>query len=255
MPFTDQDLIRLARGRLRDPRGESWPDARLHDLITEAFIDVSLNSELLEFSGYIPVYRGIAQYNLADTVLRLERVEYNHNPVEFRSHSWMDQHIDQWTKDTGAEPQYIVYTNQQPGNFTVYPIPDDSNAQQNITVPDFGIISGFGGDPITQIVDGLSDFGTIQFNPQTNRYLRVYYTRRYAPTNGTGSYALNDQYRKPLVYYITSEAMRDDEHSFNPQRAEQERKLYMEALESLNSERSSDFTGQRSVITSYRPMG
>ena len=266
--FSTREVLDQVRSRLNDTatdaNAQSWSDQRLLQLIEDGFRDLALNTDLFIANDFMALQHAHPEYDLSEHVLKFQRFEYDNEILEMRSDVFMDTNYGKWTDRTGTDPQYIVYSNRIPGKFRVFPIPDFGTAPTPPDIPDNGIITSLGPTPVSPpLVSDASSFGDAG-NPvyisdeNARKYLRIFYIRRAekpAVIPNVQGYNLDRQYLTPLIYYVTSEAYRDDAHGFDPNRSTREREYYRESLQNLRSERAADFSGRRAVSANYRPLG
>ena len=261
MTFDVASILAPVRQRLNDPEGRMWPDASLRIWIGEGLLDMSLRTDLFVLNGYVPIRSGRAEYDLSllpdNPILKISRIEYDRHELPLVSHNDLDQWYGQWTDRTSPEPEYVLYSKQQPGQFRLYPIPEFQETN-TVTPPteDFGLITTLEGDTVTgPLVDNLSDFGMMADINSVEKYLHIYYIKNIAtPANNQVVYNFHVQYRKPLIYYVTAEAFRDTVRSNQPDKASVEKAYYEQALESLIQEKAKSFKTPITARSYYRPF-
>ena len=118
------------------------------------------------------------------------------------------------------------------------------------------MIATLEGDTIPgPLVDNLGDFGMIADINSVEKYLHIYYVKNIAaPTTNEHVYNFHIQYRKPLIYYVTSEALRDTVRSNQPDKANIEKAYYEQALEALIQEKAKSFKTPITARSFYRPF-
>lgn len=127
------NILLRVRDTLGDHNKERWSDDRLLRLINEAQIDICRRAKLLRSQTSLILTDGIAEYEMPEDFLLLDKVNVNDVRVPLIGHTELDKRKSEWLKHTG-KVEYIVYDKQTRGKIRLYPIPDYKNGSKFIPV-------------------------------------------------------------------------------------------------------------------------
>ena len=262
-----------------------WTDTRLLSLLNDALLDLALTTRLFLTSGYIRLENSVTNYDISDSAISIERVEYSDEPLPLLSMREMDnyirninttrarvdsyysqggylqyntQQIYDWQSNTGR-PEAIIYDKNKAGQITVYPIPEDI---PNTTTVDESTLSGMITDITVDSVDiaieppGMFAYGAMSVEPRDN-FLEVFYIKKptvlTAPTNDIDS-EVDTTVAMILHHYVAGHALRDNMDTQDRKTGAEELGLYAAGKMDLVKEQMSGHV-ERTVTTQYNPLG
>lgn len=127
------NILLRVRDTLGDHKKERWSDERLIRLLDEAQKDICRRAKLLRSQASFVITDGVAEYQMPEDFLLLDKVDINAKRVPLIGHTDLDNRVSEWTKHKG-KTTYIVYDKQVRGKLRLYPIPDFDNASRFIPV-------------------------------------------------------------------------------------------------------------------------
>ena len=247
------DILVRCRDSLSDEDGSRWSDDRLVRLIDEAQKKIAYKNQLLRKTVIVPVISEQFTYELPSDAFLLTRVtnELGDN-LAIKSHAAMDDtESSTWELDTGAVIDTVVFDNQNPGVFRIFPIIEVVTPGEIFIIDDFGVatnivasITGTGTD--TSLF--TSNFGFLTSMATVVESLKIYY--RAKPTTVTLAIDLleiDPTWDIAIKHYVVGMALHDDQDTQNRQISTDELALY--AAEMLDAKKTSSKDNiSRSVV-------
>lgn len=263
-----KSILDKARYQLADPNKTRWSDELLLSFLSEAQQDASNQALLLKKFFEMPLYEGVAEYDLPEDFLRLESawlLDDNKTPIKFKSYQELNSTTKEWETKVGI-PSHIVYDlAKSQTRMRIYPIPETTDRELLLTGEPYGVISG--GDDIfidtpygtvsninSDSVKQVSKFGIITDIYKVFNMLRINY--HYKPKELT---SVDDELEvapaidKALKHYVVFIALRNDMDSFNRAVANEEANLYQREMQSIISDSAKDYLydNQDTLVVRY----
>lgn len=147
-----QDILARVRDTLADPRAERWSDDRLIRLIDEAQLDICMRAKLLRTKASLTVVDGIAEYQLPDDLIQLDRVTLDNKRIELIGFSALDTLKYDWQEDRG-QVTHCIFDKQLQGRIRLYPIPHMGS------IPKYNFVAGYQQDTSGGIISNFGEIG------------------------------------------------------------------------------------------------
>lgn len=248
------EVIRSARFKLSDTRKQRWTDERLLELLNEALDIVSINTIL--FTKYINlrIESLTPQYDISDVAVKIHRAEYKGKVLPFYTHAQMDKEYGEWQQVEGDAPEIIVYDLQNQGEFVVYPIVRDIEANSNITYNSpYGIITDiemFDAAPVWN--ENIGDLGEYE----TENFIRLFITKRHDIVGDIeDEIEVSNVAKSILTNFVVSEALSDNADSQNLVKADAHKKNFEEGLKKYKEAKASNYGDKRMEVGYYDNFG
>ena len=162
MSRIDSIIVR-ARDKLVDTEKQRWSDARLLRLADEAQKDIARHSKLLKATYSFSLEIGEAHYDLPEDLWLITRATFNDCEIPLLSYDQLDEQalkVDHicWDTVTSSNIECLVYDNRDLQTIRVYPIPDDSIAENDYTFQNAGYLDAiiYSGTPFG-VLTGVPD--------------------------------------------------------------------------------------------------
>lgn len=238
-------LVDSIRDTLNDPDGDRWTNSRILRSINDATKDINLSTSILRGRGSFSILAGTHTYKLPDNVQLISKVLYKGEPVEFKSHSQMDDIDSSWELHYGNVIKYIVYDKLNMSNLRVYPTPQIPS----LDIDSFGIITDLGDISID------SPFGVITDVYYPLYDIVLYYI--YKPELVVGlndDLPFNDLWDTAIKHYVCGFLLRDDKDTQNRLFGNEELKLFDRYLQEASRLSSLDYKEGSNYETKYRSI-
>jgi len=257
-----EGIIARVRDTLSDSDEERYKTDRLLRALSECQSKIAKDSLCVRYKCTVELCDGHHTYKLdsaavetiGGTPIALFGAR-NHagKPIRFVTEEYMDRKYPDWATATGTDVTHIVYDNQQPHIFRVYPIPDDT---------DLGTGESFNTteNPITDSATIVQPIGTSSnFDITTEiapiKILLDFYLNPPAVTLIDDTNLLvPDHFDEAIKHYIAGIVLRDDKDSQNRQFGKEELELFSMTYEVADNMANKDFVDQKSetyVATKY----
>jgi hypothetical protein len=248
------EVITKARYTLSDLDKSRWSDDRLLSLLNDAILDVALTTRIYNSSSYIKLQKDVANYNVNDFAIKIERVEYLNKPLNKLSFNQMDSlYGNNWQIKRSDNLEAIVYDLKHSGEFILYPIPT-LGANSITSNSDYGIITGLSYQDAT--LEIRDNFGGIA-EPDYENYLKLYYVK--APTqlislDNSLDNVVDRTMLSSLAHYVSGAALRDNMDTRNRQMGNEEIAQYHNKK---MMQQDNKITGNVKKVreTNYNPLG
>lgn len=210
------NIITRIRDTLSDANATRWSDDRLIRLIDEAQKTICRRAKVLRYHVNIVANPDQSTYTLPSDSQIVSRVLYNGKPLKIVSHEQMDDLDSDWNTAKGT-PEYAITNKLERGLLKLSPIP---NFVEN--------------DP----------FDIAKANLIGLYYIRVPDTI----TAITDTLDLEEQYETMIRFYVTGQALRDDQDTQNRQFGLEQLQLFDSELQRVMEEVEKDFTNANTMF-------
>lgn len=305
-----ETILLRARDTLADPNQQRWSDDRLLRLVDEGQRDIAKHTKILKGQYEFVLQIDVSNYTLPDNVWLITRATFNSSEIPLYSYDRMDEQVKKealsdyrgegrernrgyntidfdlpfsgrWELDTGAEVTALIFDNRNVNDIRVYPIPNDSIAQNNYTFTSddsdfaggeyFGVVTALSGDPeytfdsAFGVLTGLFDpqIETETFSPvfgvtsnilDSSQSMNIFYIRTPAVIS-----TIEDELEIPTMFdvaikhYVVANAFRDDLDVQYRDMGAESFKLYNRELALIQETNRTDGTRNATVsTTTYR---
>ena len=225
-----------------------WSDDRLISLLNDAMDDLALTTDIFDSIGFIPLHRERLIYDLT-VAIKINRIEYDSQPLEASSHDEMDARDKRWQATTGRIPTHFIYDLRKAGEFRLFPRLDETTS--GLGEFTYGIITSF-------TVEEDAPIDLSEYSDETaGESLKVFYTR--APNVITAKTdpldtVITRQMQAMLTSYVVGTALRDNQDSRNIELGLQELNQY-QIMKRTHIIKHAEGGVNRQRKTSYNPVG
>ena len=272
-------LINDIRGEVADPDKDRWSDARLLVLLSQAQVELALETRVLISRKTIPVIVGKAEYSIDENTELVLRVHNENGPVELLSHFEMDDEKPQWEFETGPTVQKVIYDLLSPNKLILYPIPSLATDAEQYTF-EAGNGSSFVGGELLGVVTSIdnysfnspfgvvanliqpgveeffdSPFGVVTSISESTSKLTVQYARRPKELTSVNSeLELSESFREALLHLTVFRALTADIDARANALADKHYKLYSMQLTRLkNNKAHNQVKGNNARLVTRNP--
>lgn len=255
-------LINDIRGEVADPNKERWSDARLLVLLSQAQVELALETRVLISRKTLPVVTGKAEYFIDENTELVLRVHNENGPIELLSHFEMDDKKLAWEFETGPVVQKVIYDLLSPNRLILYPIPSlAADAEQYtfeagdnsfvggellgvVTGIDnysfnspFGVVANLVQPGIEESFD--SPFGVVTSISESTSKLTIQYARRPKELTSVNSeLELSESFKEALLHLTVFRALTADIDAKANALADKHYKLYSMQLARLKNNKA-----------------
>ena len=230
-----QSLLTDIRAELADPEKERWSDQRLLNLLSQAQVEVALETRVIVARTSIAVIANQSEYFIGEDVEVVLRAFNELGPIELVSHFEMDECNPNWETVVGTRIEKLVYDLLTPNRLRVYPTPQLAEGTEVYTFEAGNSNPLIGGEMlgvVTSIdnysfnspfgaVTGLlqpginesfsSPFGVVTGISESSGSITIQYTTRPATLTSVDSVMeLSESFRKALLHLVCANALTAD---------------------------------------------
>ena len=265
------DIFTRVRDKVGDKDGERWDDARLIRLFNDCLDDISIHTKMFRGVFFIPLYRGLAVYDLPQDLIELKKVIHENTELKLRTTDTMERIAGPaWrTRTTEHELSAAVYDEMDVLKLQVFPRPvGDVFTQQYLFEPTgFGFddnLIGFTADQfgvISNLVDSQSTgnqidlYGVLAGITEAQAFLVLYTRKAKHITELASAPEVPPVYDKMIGHYIAGMLLRADTSERNRAFGQEELQLYERDLEKASGIASKNKVSDKHHNTSYQGMG
>ena len=95
-----KEILDEARLTLSDTDVSRWSDNRLIALLNNCLKDLSKKTILFTNVGYAAIVDQVVDYDLSSTVVKIHRIEFDNEPLDFMTFEQMDVKYNKWQIET-----------------------------------------------------------------------------------------------------------------------------------------------------------
>ncbi len=277
------EILVRCRDSLADEDESRWSEDRLLRLIDEAQKKIATKAQLLRRVTTVSIIAGTNTYKLPSDAFLLTRVVSSDGAkIGIKSHSDMDDlkavtHEptmydsqisinNMWENDVGSNVEYLIFDNQEPGTFKIYPIVESVQDADNFVVDEFGTITSVEDDLVNSTFGVTTNFtsnalNTTQFNSvfgvvtelqEISQVLKIYYRAKPEPIKSAVSLlSIDSKWDEAIKHYVVGMALHDDQDTRNRAASSDELNMYSIEFQESKKLSAKDFTNRSNSRTNY----
>lgn len=213
-----------------------WSDPILLRFLNEGLKDFIRSTKILRKKTYIKLEQNIAIYDLSQSVLSIDRIQYNGKALSVKSEEEMDKISLLWEDTVALEPAYTIFSNLKAGVFRIWPKVVEGSA--NIVTQN----QAYGGLIDIEVTDELFSLPEIE-NVESDiyKYVSVIYNAKpilLTLDSLDSDIEIDEMHDIALQYYITGQALRVDQDTANRQFSAEQLALYSAYVDKTKTEQS-----------------